>query len=464
MTSVEVRPVAGLPRVRAGDDVAQLVLDALPDPDDLRDGDVVVVTSKIVAKAEGRTVAAVDREAAIDAESVRQVARRGTTRVVQTRHGLVLAAAGVDASNTDAGTVVLLPLDPDASARRLRARLHELRGVVVGVVVSDTMGRPWRLGLTDAAVGVAGLAPLTDYRGQHDPYGHPLEQTVVAVADEIAAAGDLVKGKVDDLPVAVVRGLGHLVTAADDDGPGAASVVRPADEDMFRLGHREVVPGAADGARVRAATGDPRPPAGRGGVGRDGAGAAPHHAVALRAGRVGSGAHPAARRDGRAVGRGPARGRVRRGVPSSAACAAVTCCAGRRTSSCRAWSPRARTPTRTSGARPPSARCSWSRWAPAWRTCSSRWPPRGWGRRGCRARCSARTSRQPRSTCRRGGSRWEPSRSAGLPRRRPTRPPRDAGGVRAGAVSQRCRWSRGAYRGPRRGWPTPASSIIRTTR
>jgi coenzyme F420-0:L-glutamate ligase / coenzyme F420-1:gamma-L-glutamate ligase len=238
---LEVRPVPGLPRVGAGDDVAALLHAALPDTDDLRDGDVVVVTSKVLAKAEGRTVRADDREAAIDAESVRLVARRGATRITETRHGLVLAAAGVDASNTDPGTVVLLPVDPDASARALRARLRELRGVDVGVVVSDTLGRPWRLGLVDAAVGVAGIAPLRDYRGRTDPYGHGLEQTVVAVADEVAAAADLVKGKVDDVPVAVVRGLGRLVLPATEDGPGAAAVVRPADEDMFRFGHREVV-------------------------------------------------------------------------------------------------------------------------------------------------------------------------------------------------------------------------------
>jgi coenzyme F420-0:L-glutamate ligase / coenzyme F420-1:gamma-L-glutamate ligase len=231
----------GIPRVRDGDDVAALLAVALPDPDDLRDGDVVVVTSKVVAKAEGRTVAARDREEAIDAETVRLVARRGATRIAQTRHGLVLAAAGVDASNTEEGTVVLLPVDPDASARALRARLRELRGVDVGVVVSDTLGRPWRLGLVDAAVGVAGIVPLHDYRGRQDPYGHGLEQTVVAVADELAAAADLVKGKVDDVPAAVVRGLAPLVLPAGDDGPGAAAVVRPAEEDMFRTGHREVV-------------------------------------------------------------------------------------------------------------------------------------------------------------------------------------------------------------------------------
>jgi coenzyme F420-0:L-glutamate ligase / coenzyme F420-1:gamma-L-glutamate ligase len=237
---VQVLPVAGMPEVRAGDDLAALVLAALPGPRDLLDGDVLVVTSKIVAKAEGRTVAAPDRERAIDAETVRVVAWRGSTRIVQTRHGLVLAAAGVDASNTEPGTVVLLPQDPDASARALRRALALRRGVRVGVVVSDTLGRPWRLGLTDAAVGLAGLDPLQDLRGQVDSGGHTLEQTVVAVADEIAAAGDLVKGKVAGVPVAVVRGLGHLVS--DADGPGAAALVRPAQEDMFRLGHREVVP------------------------------------------------------------------------------------------------------------------------------------------------------------------------------------------------------------------------------
>ena len=240
MPGLQVLPVAGLPEVRAGDDLAGLLLAALPGPQDLLDGDVLVVTSKVVAKAEGRTWAAPDREGAVDAETVRVVARRGSTRIVQTRHGLVLAAAGVDASNTEPGTVVLLPLDPDASARALRSAVLRRRGVRVAVVVSDTLGRPWRLGLTDAAVGLAGLDPMQDYRGRVDPHGHTLEQTVVAVADEIAAAGDLVKGKLSGVPVALVRGLGHLVT--DEDGPGAAALVRPPEEDMFRWGHREVVP------------------------------------------------------------------------------------------------------------------------------------------------------------------------------------------------------------------------------
>jgi coenzyme F420-0:L-glutamate ligase / coenzyme F420-1:gamma-L-glutamate ligase len=232
-----VLPLTGLPEIRSGDDLAALIATAAPD---LRDGDILVVTSKIVSKAEGRSVIAADRESAIDSELIRVVAQRGPTRIVETRHGLVLAAAGVDASNTPTGTVLLLPEDSDASARRLRDGLASEKGIRVGVVVSDTLGRPWRLGLSDVAIGVAGIAPLVDHRGRADSHGHVLDQTIVATADEIAAAADLVKGKLDRIPVAVVRGLDHLVT--DDDGPGAGALVRPADMDMFRLGHREVVP------------------------------------------------------------------------------------------------------------------------------------------------------------------------------------------------------------------------------
>lgn len=229
----------GLPEVAAGDDLARLVVDALAGAGTpLADGDVIVVTSKVVSKAEGR-VLRVDREEAITSETVRVVARRGDTRIVETRHGLVLAAAGVDASGVEPGHVALLPLDPDASARRLRARLQELAGVEVGVVVTDTMGRPWRAGQTDQAVGAAGLAPLDDLRGRTDERGNVLEVTVTATVDEIAAAGDLVKGKLARRPVAVLRGLGHLVTP--EDGPGASAVVRPAAEDMFRLGSRDVL-------------------------------------------------------------------------------------------------------------------------------------------------------------------------------------------------------------------------------
>jgi coenzyme F420-0:L-glutamate ligase / coenzyme F420-1:gamma-L-glutamate ligase len=231
---ITVRGVTGLPEVAAGADLGALIADAVGD---LRDGDIVVVTSKIVSKAEGRTVHQ-DREAAIDAETVRVVARRGDARIVETRHGLVLAAAGVDASNTPAGTVVLLPEDPDESARRLRKALRARPGARVGVVVTDTLGRAWRVGQTDTAIGAAGVLPAIDYRGTEDSFGNSLEVTLAAVADEVAAAGDLVKRKARGVPVAVVRGLADLVT--DEDGPGAAALIRNSAEDMFRYGAAEV--------------------------------------------------------------------------------------------------------------------------------------------------------------------------------------------------------------------------------
>jgi coenzyme F420-0:L-glutamate ligase / coenzyme F420-1:gamma-L-glutamate ligase len=235
MTEITITGVPGLPEVTPGTDLGRLISDAAPD---LRDGDIVVVTSKIVSKAEGRVIRA-DRERAIDDEAVRVVARRGPTRIAETRHGLVLAAAGVDSSNTAPGTVVLLPEDPDGSARRLRKALGERRGTNVGVVITDTMGRPWRIGQTDAAIGAAGLAPLRDHRGQADTFGNTMEVTIAAVADEVAAAADLVKGKTTQVPVAVVRGLAELVTGSD--GPGAAALIRPAAEDMFRLGAADVL-------------------------------------------------------------------------------------------------------------------------------------------------------------------------------------------------------------------------------
>lgn len=228
--------VRGLPEIRRGDDMAELLAAAEPR---LRDGDVVIVTSKVVSKAEGN-VRTGDREAAIDAETARVVARRGATRIVQTRHGFVLAAAGVDASNTEPGTVVLLPDDPDASARRIRAGLQARLGVRVAVLVSDTFGRPWRNGLTDVAVGLTGMDALDDLRGGYDTHGNPLDVTVTSVADELAGAADLVKGKLAEVPAAVVRGLGERVTAAD--GDGIRPMLRPAAEDMFRYGSRDVVP------------------------------------------------------------------------------------------------------------------------------------------------------------------------------------------------------------------------------
>jgi coenzyme F420-0:L-glutamate ligase/coenzyme F420-1:gamma-L-glutamate ligase len=250
--SVSVIPVHGIPEITEGADLAGLIAEAATD---LADGDILVITSKIVSKAEGR-VARMDREQAIDAESVRVVARRGATRIVETRHGLVLAAAGVDASNTPPGTVVLLPEDPDGSARRLRKALMDRLGVRIGVLVTDTLGRPWRAGQTDAAIGAAGVAPLRDYRGTADTFGMALEASVAAVADELAGAGDLVKGKAAGIPVAVVRGLGDLVTEAD--GPGAQAVIRPATEDMFRYGSADVL---AARRTVRDFTGDPVDPA-----------------------------------------------------------------------------------------------------------------------------------------------------------------------------------------------------------
>lgn len=200
--SYRVWALPGLGEVRPGDDLAKLISATEPG---LVDGDVLLVTSKIVSKAEGRVVAADDREAAIDAETVRVVARRGSLRIVENRQGLVMAAAGVDASNTPAGTVLLLPADPDASARAIREGLRETLGVDVGVIVTDTFGRPWRNGLTDVAIGAAGVRVLDDLRGGSDAHGNPLNATVVATADELAAAGDLVKGKAEGLPVAVVR-------------------------------------------------------------------------------------------------------------------------------------------------------------------------------------------------------------------------------------------------------------------
>ena len=237
MSGFAVTPVTGLPEVTAGDDLAALIADAVLPTPELHDGDILVVTSKIVSKAEGRVVAT-SRDEAIDAETVRVVARRGATTIAQTRHGLVLAAAGVDESNTSPGTVVLLPEDPDESARRLRKALHGRTGVRVGIIVTDTMGRPWRAGQTDNAIGAAGVLPVRDYRGEADTFGNILEVTVAAVADEIAAAADLVKGKSRQVPVAVVRGLAELVT--DADGPGARALIRAAEEDMFRLGSADV--------------------------------------------------------------------------------------------------------------------------------------------------------------------------------------------------------------------------------
>ena len=252
--TLEILAVHGIGEVRPGDDLAALITAAAPW---LRDGDVLVVTSKIVSKAEGRLVdvpeGGPEREAARDevlaAETARPVARRGGTRIVQTHHGFVMASAGIDASNVDRSRLVLLPKDPDASARELRAALRERFGLDVAVVVSDTMGRPWRNGLTDVALGVAGIEALHDYRGTVDPYGNALHITQMAVVDELAGAAELVKGKSDQVPVAVVRGylskeggpegLGGGGVTAGPDGAGAEALVRDAAQDLFSLGTAE---------------------------------------------------------------------------------------------------------------------------------------------------------------------------------------------------------------------------------
>ncbi len=238
---IEVFAPDGIGEVAPGDDLVEIVhravLAAAQGP--WRAGDIVVVTSKVVSKAERRAVVAADREQAITGETVRTVARRGDTRIVRTRTGLTVAAAGVDASNVAPGQVLLLPVDPDASAVRLRRGLVARAGCHLGVIVSDTAGRSWRVGQTDHAVGAAGIQVLESYAGRVDPYGNTLSVTLTAVADELATAADLVKGKLTGHPVAVVRGLGHLVT--DDDGPGAAALVRADREDMFGVGSREAV-------------------------------------------------------------------------------------------------------------------------------------------------------------------------------------------------------------------------------
>ncbi|HWM17943.1 MAG TPA: coenzyme F420-0:L-glutamate ligase [Microbacterium sp.] len=237
---LQVWALDGIAEIVPGTDLVSVIATAAGDA--LQDGDVLVVTSKIVSKAEGRIVDADDREDAITAETVRIVASRSspggsTTRIVENRLGIVSAAAGVDASNTPHGTVLLLPVDPDASARALAAGLRLRLGVEVGVIVSDTLGRAWREGQTDSAIGAAGVHVFEDLRGQTDAEGRPLVVTMPCVADELASAADLVKGKASRRPVAVVRGRSDLVGSLDL--PGARSIVRPAERDMFHLGADE---------------------------------------------------------------------------------------------------------------------------------------------------------------------------------------------------------------------------------
>ena len=237
-------PVRGLPEVREGDDLAALIAAAAK----LADGDIVVVAHKVVSKAEGRVVRLAEVEASAQArdlaadedprrlevilrESARVVRARPPLVIAETRHGFVCASAGVDSSNApEAGTLVLLPVDPDASAARLRARLRELTGAEIAVIVSDSFGRAWRQGTTDVAIGCAGVEPLLDLHGERDATGYELHATVIAVADELAGAAELVRGKLNRVPAAVVRGFGF-----EPSGEGTArELVIPPDRDLFR--------------------------------------------------------------------------------------------------------------------------------------------------------------------------------------------------------------------------------------
>jgi len=244
---LEILPVVGVPEVRHGDGLAGLIVRAAGEG--LRAGDILVITHKIVSKAEGRVVdlrtvepsALAKRFASEHGKDARQieVVLRESRRIVrmdrgviisETHHGFVCANAGVDASNVpDRESVCLLPVAPDASARRLRERLVELTNLDLPVIVSDSFGRAWRFGITDVAVGVSGMAPLADYRGRKDPHGNPLEASVLAVADELAAAAELVMGKTDGVPVAVVRGYDYEGAA----GSGK-DLLMPPERDMFR--------------------------------------------------------------------------------------------------------------------------------------------------------------------------------------------------------------------------------------
>jgi coenzyme F420-0:L-glutamate ligase/coenzyme F420-1:gamma-L-glutamate ligase len=231
--ALTVLPVTGLPEVQPGDVLADLLAAAVA----LEDGDVVVVTQKVVSKSEGRIVALDPgdgrdaRRAVVERESVRVLRRRGDLVVSETAHGFVCANAGVDLSNVEPGTAALLPVDPDRSARRIRDGLRGRAGVRVGVIVSDTFGRPWRRGLTDVAIGTAGVAAVLDLRGEVDQWGRTLEVTEVCVADELAGAAELVMGKSSGIPAAVVRGVDRSWLR---ESSVRAEVVRPPSEDLFR--------------------------------------------------------------------------------------------------------------------------------------------------------------------------------------------------------------------------------------
>ena len=232
MAGLEIFPVDGMPEINPGDIVADHIAAQFA----LLDGDVVVVTSKIVSKAEGRIVDVdpddpLSHKPLVERESVRILRRRGDLVISETAHGFICANAGIDRSNVDADKAVLLPIDPDRSARRIRDGLRAKADVDVAVIVTDTFGRAWRRGLVDVAIGVAGIAAIVDLRGTADATGRELHVTEVAVADEIAAAAELVKGKSTGVPVAVVRGVPR---AWFRESSVRHEVVRPPDEDLFR--------------------------------------------------------------------------------------------------------------------------------------------------------------------------------------------------------------------------------------
>ena len=227
---IRILPVRGLPEVSPGDDLAEMIAGET----ELADGDVVIVTQKVVSKAEGRLVdldPEVGHKPVVEAESVRVLRRRGDLVISETAHGFVCANAGVDLSNVAEGTAALLPVAPDRSARRIRDALRHHVGVKVAVVVSDTFGRPWRRGVTDVAIGCSGLKPVIDLRGTSDALGRELQVTEVAIVDELAAAAELVMGKAENVPVAVVRGVDPSWFG---EGGVVDDVVRDHSEDLFR--------------------------------------------------------------------------------------------------------------------------------------------------------------------------------------------------------------------------------------
>jgi coenzyme F420-0:L-glutamate ligase/coenzyme F420-1:gamma-L-glutamate ligase len=229
MNEIRIIPIAGVPDVVAGDDVTLLIVSAAGE-DALQDGDVLVVTQKVVSKSEGRLLPAADKPAAVAAESKRVLRVTPTGMAIsETSHGFVCANAGIDESNVEGEQIALLPVDPDASARRIRARVKHLTSVDVGVVISDTFGRAWRLGQTDIAIGVAGIEPFSDHTGTTDVYGKELVATRIAIADELAGAAEMAMGKAERICAAIVRG----APVVSGDG-SAVQIVRPARDDLFR--------------------------------------------------------------------------------------------------------------------------------------------------------------------------------------------------------------------------------------